>query len=181
MKTLLDEKAVSRTIKRISHEIIEKNKGTNDIVLVGIKTRGIYIAKRIAKQIQTFEDAILPEIDIDITPFRDDTNTNGILTIEEKKKKALLTDSIDIQGKTVILVDDVMYTGRTCRAAIDAIFSMGRPHKIQFAVLIDRGHRELPLRPDFVGKNIPTSLSENVKVYLHEIDEKDMVILQNNR
>jgi pyrimidine operon attenuation protein/uracil phosphoribosyltransferase len=171
-KILLDDKAINRALTRISHEIIEKNKGVEDVVILGIKTRGVPLAKRIVKKIESFESMTVPFDVLDITFYRDDL-----------KKKSLQPEvhnqlEILVENKTVILVDDVIFTGRTLRAAIDAVIDMGRPNKIQFAALIDRGHRELPLRPDFVGKNIPTASDEIVHVRLEEEDGLDEVILK---
>lgn len=175
MKILLDEQAMKRALTRISYEIIEKNKGTEDLVLVGVKTRGTPLAKRISERIEKIEGVSVPVGEVDITFYRDD--------LEKKSSQPMIgaMDQLEIQNKTVVVVDDVVFTGRTCRAAIDAIIEQGRPSKIQFAVLIDRGHRELPLRPDYVGKNIPTSMEEIVKVKLTESDGEDCVLLNNQR
>jgi len=172
MKTLLDEQAIQRAITRISHEIIEKNKGVENLILMGVKTRGIPLAQRISDRIRTIEQTEIEFGSIDISFYRDD--------LERKSEKPIVgaRGELNVTDKTVIIVDDVVYTGRTCRAAIDVILDMGRPNKIQFAALIDRGHRELPLRPDYVGKNVPTSQSEVVHVKLSEIDGEDRVILQ---
>jgi len=172
MKILLDEQAISRAITRISHEMIEKNKGIEDVIIMGVKTRGIPLAERIAKKIGEIENKKVVLGNIDITFYRDD--------LEKKSEKPIIGEqiSMDVANKIVIIVDDVVFTGRTCRAAIDVILDMGRPKKIQFAALIDRGHRELPLRPDYVGKNIPTSAEEVVHVKLREIDGEDRVIIQ---
>lgn len=167
---LLDEKAISRTLIRIAHEIIEKNKGTEDIVLVGIKRRGYPLAQRLAKCIEKIEGVMPPVGSVDITLYRDD-----LTTINDSPKINSKELGIDIAGKKVVLIDDVLYTGRTVRAAIDAVISNGRPSMIQLAVLIDRGHRELPIRADYVGKNIPTSKSEMVSVELEEIDNNNSV------
>ncbi|MFA6866642.1 MAG: bifunctional pyr operon transcriptional regulator/uracil phosphoribosyltransferase PyrR [Clostridia bacterium] len=171
---ILDDKAISRALIRISHEIIENNNGVDNICLVGIKTRGVPLANRIAENIENFEGQKINVGCLDITFFRDD--------LEDITQKASIDTSeinFNIVGKDIILVDDVLFTGRTVRAGIDAIISLGRPKSIQFATLIDRGHRELPIRPDYVGKNLPTSRSELVKVQLLEIDDKDEVILIN--
>ncbi|EJO5348436.1 bifunctional pyr operon transcriptional regulator/uracil phosphoribosyltransferase PyrR [Clostridium botulinum] len=167
---IMDDVKIKRSIIRISHEIIEKNKGGQDIVLVGIKRRGVPIAKRIAENIKNFEGIDIPVGILDISLYRDD--------LSELSKDPIVKNKdldVDIKGKKVILVDDVIYTGRTVRAAIQAVFDNGRPGKIQLAVLVDRGHRELPIRPDYVGKNIPTSLTENILVELNEIDDNDSV------
>ncbi|CDM68749.1 Bifunctional protein PyrR [Clostridium bornimense] len=167
---LLDEKAIGRTLKRISHEIIEKNKGTEDLVLIGVKRKGVPLANRIANFIENIEGNRIPVGDVDISLYRDDLNTFlGDSSIEN------MNLGVEVRNKKVILVDDVLYTGRTVRAAIDAIIAVGRPNSIQLAVLVDRGHRELPIRADYVGKNIPTSRHEMIKVSLVEIDKKDLV------
>lgn len=167
---LIDENAFGRTLTRISHEIIEKNDNLSDICIIGIKTRGVPLAKRIAENIHKFE-GILPYVGtLDITHYRDDvTHTESIVASSQLP--------FDVSGKNVILVDDVLFTGRSARAALDAIIAHGRPSKIQLAVFVDRGHRELPIRPDYVGKNIPTSKSEIIKVSLNEIDGEDAVLL----
>ncbi len=156
---ILDEVGLNRAIKRISHEIIEHNNGVNDIVLVGIKTRGVPFAKQIQANLLALENIMVPVEELDITLYRDDLTE---LNIEPKLNK----DSIlsDTTGKVVILCDDVLYTGRTCRAAIDAVMKHGRPRSIQFAVIVDRGHRELPIRADYIGKNVPTAKNEVVGV-----------------
>lgn len=167
---LLDEKAMGRTLVRISHEIIERNKGVEDIVLVGIKRRGYPLAKRISDAIYKIEGVEVPVGYVDITLYRDDLTQEG--TTPKVKERDL---GVDIKDKKVILVDDVLYTCRTARAAIDAIIDVARPQVIQLAVLIDRGHKELPIRADYVGKNIPTSKSEVVGVKIMEIDNEDSV------
>lgn len=172
---LLDDKAIKRTLTRISHEIIEKNKGTENLVLVGIKSRGVPLANRIANLIELFEGKKLEVGSVDITLYRDDLTTLGEQPTLNSKEVG-----IDIKGKKIILVDDVLYTGRTVRAAIDAIIDIGRPEMIQLAVLVDRGHRELPIRADYVGKNIPTSKKEVISVQLQEIDGIDLVNIFEN-
>ena len=164
---ILDEKALDRALTRISHEIIEKNKGVEDIVLLGIQTRGVPLAHRLAEKINRIEGVLLPVGVVDIGEYRDD----------DKKSSQSIKQRIDfsITDKIVILVDDVLYTGRSVRAAMDAIVHLGRPSSIQLAVLVDRGHRELPIRADFVGKNVPTSKNEIVVVMVNEIDNKDGV------
>ncbi|PJI09910.1 MULTISPECIES: bifunctional pyr operon transcriptional regulator/uracil phosphoribosyltransferase PyrR [Clostridium] len=167
---ILDDKAIKRTLTRIAHEIIEKNKGVDDVILVGIKRRGIPIANRIADIIEEIEGKRVLVGNVDITFYRDDLTTvsdKPIVSNEEVK--------IQVKEKIVILVDDVLYTGRTCRAAIEAIMDLGRPKMIQLAVLIDRGHRELPIRADYVGKNVPTSKSEMISVNVKEMDKEDSV------
>jgi pyrimidine operon attenuation protein/uracil phosphoribosyltransferase len=170
---LMDEKAISRAIIRVSHEIIEKNKGIEDIVLVGIKTRGVPIANRISKKIEQIEGTKVDIGEVDITLYRDDLKKIDIDPV-------LNGSNIDfnINDKVVILVDDVLYTGRTVRSALDAIIDIGRPKAIQLAVLVDRGHRELPIRADYVGKNVPTSKHEIISVKLSEIDEQDSVTIK---
>ncbi len=163
--TLLDEKAIDRSLTRLAHEIIERNKGVDNIVIVGIRSRGVPIAKRIAERIKAIEGAMVPVGELDITLYRDD------LTEKEQLPNVKgLELAFQIDGKVVVLVDDVIYTGRTVRAAMDALIDYGRPSAIQLAVLVDRGHRELPIRPDFVGKNVPTSSKEVVKVKVKELD-----------
>ena len=167
---LLDDKAIQRTLVRISHEIIEKNKGVEDMVLIGIKRRGYPLAERIARQIAEIEGIEVPVGTVDITLYRDDLSTlNDMPKINNKDL------GVKVEKKKVILVDDVLYTGRTARAAIEAVIDSGRPTTIQLAVLIDRGHRELPIRADFVGKNIPTSKNEVISVELTETDKCDAV------
>lgn len=161
MKTkavILDEKAINRAITRIAHEIIERNKGIKDVVLAGIKTRGVPFAKRLAQKIEAIEGGQVPVLTLDITYYRDDLSRIADEPVLNENEK------YDIKDKIVVLVDDVIYTGRTARAALDALMDMGRPKKVQLAVLIDRGHRELPIRPDFVGKNVPTSKTEIISV-----------------
>ncbi|MHC1682544.1 MAG: bifunctional pyr operon transcriptional regulator/uracil phosphoribosyltransferase PyrR [Clostridiaceae bacterium] len=167
---LLDDNAIARSLKRISHEIIEKNKGIDDLVLVGIKRRGAPLAKRISDIIESIEGKSVPVGSVDITCYRDD--------LEEVYEQPVINSEdipVDIKDKKVILVDDVLYTGRTVRAAIDAILAVGRPNSIQLAVLVDRGHRELPIRADYVGKNIPTSKTELISVEIYEIDDSEGV------
>lgn len=172
---LLDDKAIKRTLTRISHEIIEKNKGVEDLVLIGIRTRGVPIAKRIANLIETFEGVEVEVGSVDITTYRDDLKKP-----EELKQHNSVEVNCDITGKKIVLVDDVLFTGRSVRAAIDAIIDKGRPQMIQLAVLVDRGHRELPIRADYVGKNIPTSRKEDITVQLVEKDGVDLVSLYEN-
>jgi pyrimidine operon attenuation protein / uracil phosphoribosyltransferase len=169
---VLDEQAIGRALTRIAHEIIEKNKGIDNLLLVGIRTRGIFIANRLAERIIQIEGKNIPVGELDITLYRDD------LTIKTVDHEPLVKGSHiekDILDQTVIVVDDVLYTGRTVRAALDAIMDKGRPSSIQLAVLVDRGHRELPIRADYVGKNVPTSSSEKIVVELSEVDELDQV------
>ena len=162
---LLDEAAVGRALRRLSFEIVEKNHGTEDLCLIGIRRRGVSIARIIQDNIRANEGVTLPAGELDITFYRDD--------IEKKDDFPTVTGTaidFDITEKKIILTDDVLFTGRTVRAAIDALFALGRPKAIQLAVLIDRGHRELPIKPDYVGKNIPTSMNEVVKVSFPEFD-----------
>ena len=169
---VMDEKAIGRAITRISHEIIERNKGIEDVVLVGIKTRGVPIADRIGKKIQQIEGASVNTGEVDITLYRDDLKK---IDVDPVINGSNVQFSID--DKIVILVDDVLYTGRTVRSALDAIIDIGRPKAIQLAVLVDRGHRELPIRADYVGKNVPTSKGEIISVKLSEIDGEDSVTI----
>jgi len=169
---VLDEQAIRRALTRIAHQIIEKNKGVQDSILVGIRTRGIYLAKRLADRIEEIEGTPINIGELDITLYRDD------LTKKTENQEPLVKGSdipFEITDKKVILVDDVLYTGRTVRAGMDALMDIGRPSSIQLAVLVDRGHRELPIRADYVGKNIPTSSSEKIVVELVEIDNADQV------
>ena len=170
---LMDEKAIGRAITRISHEIIERNKGIEDIVLVGIKTRGVPIANRISKKIEQIEGSKVDTGQIDITLYRDDLKTINTDPVVNGSNI-----DFNINDKIVILVDDVLYTGRTVRSALDAVIDIGRPKAIQLAVLVDRGHRELPIRADYVGKNVPTSKDEIISVKLSEIDEEDSVTIK---
>ncbi len=169
---VLDEQAIRRALTRIAHEIIEKNKGIDHLLLVGIRTRGIFIANRLAERILQIEGRNVPVGEIDITLYRDDLSK---ITVDQEPLVKGSHIEKDINDQTVILVDDVLYTGRTVRAALDAIIDIGRPSSIQLAVLVDRGHRELPIRADYVGKNIPTSSSEKIVVELSEVDELDQV------
>lgn len=169
---IMDDKAMRRAIVRISHEIIERNKGVENIVLIGIRTRGVPIAERLAATIKDIENVEVPVGMLDITLYRDDLSTLAYNPIIHGTEI-----DVDLNGKTIILVDDVLYTGRTIRAALDAVIDMGRPRAIQLAVLIDRGHRELPIRADFAGKNVPTSHKEAITVFLAEEDVKDEVVI----
>ena len=167
---ILDEQGIKRTLTRISHEIIEKNKGTEDLVFIGIKRGGVPLAYRLAENISKIEGVKIPVGSVDITRYRDDNKS-----LAEKQEVEAAGIGVDVEGKKVILVDDVMHTGRTTRAAMDAVIHAGRPKMIQLATLVDRGHRELPIRADYVGKNIPTSKEEVIVVELSEIDEADSV------
>ncbi|MFD0049236.1 bifunctional pyr operon transcriptional regulator/uracil phosphoribosyltransferase PyrR [Actinomycetes bacterium NPDC127524] len=169
---VLDEQAIRRALTRIAHEIIERNKGIEDSILIGIKTRGIFLANRLASRIYEIEGKEIAVGELDITLYRDD------LTKKTEDGNPLVKGSdipADISEKKVIVIDDVLYTGRTVRAAMDALVDIGRPSLIQLAVLIDRGHRELPIRADYVGKNVPTSQTEKIMVALKEIDATDQV------
>lgn len=169
---IMDEDQIRRSIARMTHEIIEKNRGAENICLLGVKRRGVPLAHMLAENIKKFEGVAVPVGDIDITLYRDD--------LSEKTSLATTTGCnipCDVKDYNIIIVDDVMYTGRTARAAIEAVFKHGRPNSIQLAVLIDRGHRELPIRADFVGKNIPTSKNEVVEVSVKEIDNESSVSL----
>lgn len=171
MKKILDQEQIKRSINRISNEILERNENYEDLIFFGIIKRGDYIAKRLSKKIFEIEGINIPVHQLNTRMFRDDLS-------EENENSKMDLPKVDIKGKTVILVDDVMYTGRTARAAIDAIIKIGRPGKIQLVTLIDRGHRELPIRPDYVGKNIPTSRDEIVGVKILEIDGTDEVTIE---
>lgn len=172
---LLDKESIHRAIIRIAHEILEKNKGLQDLCLIGIRTRGVFLAERINQSIKQIEGRELPMGILDITLYRDDLT---LVSHQPVVHETLI--NFEIKSKKVILVDDVLFTGRTIRAALDALIDFGRPASIQLAVLIDRGHRELPIRADYVGKNIPTSLDQNVKVILKDSDDKeDQVIIEN--
>ena len=169
---IMDSEAIRRALVRIAHEIIEKNKGVEDVVIVGIRTRGVPLAQRIAAVINAIENCEMTVGMLDITLYRDDLSTLGYNPVVHG------TDiNFDLSGKHVVLVDDVLYTGRTIRAALDAVIDMGRPKTIQLAVLVDRGHKELPIRADYVGKNVPTSQKETIEVVLNEIDGTDEVYI----
>jgi pyrimidine operon attenuation protein / uracil phosphoribosyltransferase len=162
---------VRRAMVRISHEIVEHNRGTDDLVIVGIRTRGAPLADRIASSIASFEGVDLPSGALDVTLYRDD------VALRRPRSLEATTVPADVDGRVVVLVDDVLYTGRTIRAAFDAVLDLGRPRAIRLAVLVDRGHRELPIRADHVGKNLPTSSNEVVKVHVIEIDGEDAVLI----
>lgn len=169
---VLDASAIGRGLTRIAHEILEKNKGGENLLLVGIRTRGVPLAKRLQERLKKIENLDVPIGELDITLYRDDLEK---ATSSEEPQLKGTQISTDLEGKTVILVDDVLYTGRTVRAAMDAVMDIGRPSQIQLAVLVDRGHRELPIRADYVGKNIPTAAEEIVVVELQESDDLDEV------
>ncbi|MBM7556044.1 bifunctional pyr operon transcriptional regulator/uracil phosphoribosyltransferase PyrR [Halanaerobacter jeridensis] len=172
-KELIGADGIRRALVRISHEIIEKNEGLEDIVVIGIRTRGVPLAKRITSNLKEIEGQEIPNGSLDITLYRDDLTTIAKQPIVHQTEIPF-----DVTDKKVILVDDVLYTGRTVRAALDALMDLGRPESIQLAILTDRGHRELPIRADYVGKNIPTSKDELIDVNLKEIDGEDAVVLQ---
>ena len=169
---ILDKEAIERALMRIAHEILEKNKGTDELCLVGIRNRGVYLAKRLAECIKRIENAEIPVGILDITLYRDDLTLISAQPVVHKTEI-----DFDISGKNLVLVDDVLYTGRTIRSALDALVDFGRPKTIQLAVLVDRGHRELPIRADYVGKNIPTAKNETVEVRLMESDRIDEVVI----
>jgi pyrimidine operon attenuation protein/uracil phosphoribosyltransferase len=169
---VLDDVALDRALTRIAHEILEKNAGATDVTFVGLRTRGVTLAQRLAARIGRIDGAAVPVGTLDITLYRDDLDMRGAPVIRG-------TDiPFSIKDKTVVLVDDVLFTGRTVRAALDALIDLGRPRMIQLAILVDRGHREVPIRPDFVGKNLPTSRRESVAVRLREHDGEDGVVIQ---
>ncbi|MFH1196126.1 MAG: bifunctional pyr operon transcriptional regulator/uracil phosphoribosyltransferase PyrR [bacterium] len=169
---IIDEEGLGRTITRLAHEIVEKNKGSHNVVIVGVRTRGEFLAHRIRNKIKEIEN-VAPAIGVlDITLYRDDFRTRL------KQPQVSVTDiTADLNEKDIVLVDDVLYTGRSVRAALGALMDLARPNTIQLCVLVDRGHREMPIRADFVGKNIPTSINEEVQVKLKEVDDEDAVYL----
>ena len=170
-KQLLTADDIRRAVTRLAHEVLERNRGVDGLVLVGLRTRGVPLASRLRKSIEDFESASVPLGELDITLYRDD--------VHQRLPRALSRTSIpvDISDHTVVLVDDVLFTGRTIRAALDALIDLGRPRAIQLLCLVDRGHREFPIRPDYVGKNVPTSRHEKVAVRLEEVDGVDEVVL----
>ena len=177
-RVLLDGEALERTLHRIAHEIIERNPDLDAVALVGIHTRGVPIAHRLRRFVEEFAGATVALGTVDITFYRDDVQVRGREAPLHPQPVVRATKlDFPLEGKTCILVDDVLYTGRTIRAAIEALFDYGRPARVQLAVICDRGHRELPIRPDYVGKNLPTSRSERVQVELVEVDEVDRVLL----
>ena len=171
-RVVLDERDIARALTRISHEILERNRGAADLVLLGIPTRGVPLAERLATRIRDVEAEAVPYGSLDITPYRDDLRLRPARALEHTE---IPTTGVD--GKVVVLVDDVLFSGRTIRAALDALSDLGRPTAIQLAVLVDRGHRELPIRADFVGKNLPTSVVEHVRLALTEVDGRDEVVI----
>ncbi|MCX4961633.1 MULTISPECIES: bifunctional pyr operon transcriptional regulator/uracil phosphoribosyltransferase PyrR [Streptomyces] len=172
MRPVLEAQDIARVLTRIAHEIVERAKGADDVVLLGIPTRGVYLARRLADKLEEITGTKIPVGSLDITMYRDD--------LRMKPARAIGRTEIpgdDLDGRLVVLVDDVLFSGRTIRAALDALGDLGRPRAVQLAVLVDRGHRELPIRADYVGKNLPTSLRETVKVQLQEEDGRDAVLL----
>ncbi len=170
-RKLLGADDVRRAIARIAHEIVERNRGVEGIVLIGLRSRGVPLARRLQACIREFEETVVPLGELDIALYRDDLHQRGPRSLRPT------SIPVDITNKTVILVDDVLFTGRTVRAALDALIDFGRPRAIQLVCLIDRGHRELPIRPDYVGKNVPTSPKEVVRVQLSEVDGQDQVLI----
>ena len=171
-RVVLDARDVDRALTRISHEILERNKGADDLLLLGIPTRGAHLARRLAAKVSAVEGRDVPVGSLDVTMYRDDLRMRPARTLLPTEIPA---DGLD--GRTVVLVDDVLFSGRTIRAALDAMNDIGRPAAVQLAVLVDRGHRQLPIRADFVGKNLPTSLVETVAVHLDEVDGEDAVTI----
>ncbi|WP_373710825.1 bifunctional pyr operon transcriptional regulator/uracil phosphoribosyltransferase PyrR [Jeotgalibaca porci] len=170
---IMDAATMQRSLTRVTHEILERNGGTENLILVGIRIRGIYLAERIAQNIKKFENVEVPVGELDITLYRDDQH----FTKEQEPVLNHTNIPFSIEGKNVVLVDDVLFTARTIRAGMDAIMDIGRPKRITVAVLVDRGHRELPIKADYVGKNIPTSTSEQISVRITEVDEQEKVTL----
>ena len=164
---------MGRALTRIAHEILERNRGSDDLVLLGIPTRGVPLARRIAERIEEVESRPVPVGSLDVTMYRDDLRLRPARTLEHTEVPAE-----GVEDKTVVLVDDVLFSGRTIRSALDALHDLGRPRAVRLAVLVDRGHRELPVRADFVGKNLPTSLAEQVRVEVAEIDGRDAVLIE---
>ncbi|MDD4168742.1 MAG: bifunctional pyr operon transcriptional regulator/uracil phosphoribosyltransferase PyrR [Desulfotomaculaceae bacterium] len=169
---ILDQEGIRRSLTRIAHEIIERNKGTDNLALIGIRRRGVPLAERLSARIKEIEGRSVPVGILDITLYRDD-----LTTLAHQPLIRSTEISFPVCGKKIVLVDDVIYTGRTIRAALDAIIDLGRPKVIQLAALIDRGHRELPIRADYIGKNVPTSHKESILVHLQEIDQEDSVLI----
>ena len=176
-RVLLDEESLQRTLRRIAHEIVEKHPDLTALALVGIYTRGATLAQRLRELIEEYTGARVPTGALDITFYRDDVTLRAEQRAHPQPVVKATRLDFPLEGKSVVVVDDVLYTGRTIRSAIEAIFDYGRPERVQLAVLVDRGHRELPIRPDYVGKNLPTARSERVNVELVEVDEVDRVVL----
>jgi pyrimidine operon attenuation protein/uracil phosphoribosyltransferase len=175
MPVVLDADRIGRTLTRISHEIVERNRGVEDLALIGVRTRGDHLARRLARSLREITGHDIPTGALDITLYRDDLMRQAVGPKAVVRKTDI---PFSIDGRKILLVDDVLYTGRTTRAALDALIDFGRPSNIQLIVLVDRGHRELPIKADYVGKNLPTSLEESVQVYLEESDGRDEVVLQ---
>jgi pyrimidine operon attenuation protein/uracil phosphoribosyltransferase len=171
-RTVLSQADIARALTRISHEILESNKGADDLVVLGIPTRGVVLADRLAEILSTISGSPVPVGSVDVTMYRDDLRRQPT-----RSPRPTSVPSGGIDGKTVVLVDDVLYSGRTIRAALDALSSIGRPRAVRLAVLVDRGHRELPIRADFVGKNLPTSTVERIFVRLHGVDDDELVAI----
>lgn len=170
-KSILSREQIRRALNRIAHEILERNGGAGELLLVGVRTRGVPLAQRLGELVSDIEGEPVPVGSLDVTLYRDDVHLRGLLTLESTDLPVSVTD------RRVVLVDDVLFTGRTVRAAMDAVMDIGRPTKVQLAALIDRGHRDLPIRADYVGKNIPSSLSEDIRVRLVETDGVDEVVI----
>jgi pyrimidine operon attenuation protein/uracil phosphoribosyltransferase len=180
-KTVVPADKLGRTVVRIAHEIIEKNSDMGQLALVGIHTRGAHLAHRLARLIKEFSGYEISVGELDISLYRDDVAARGSLNVRSRLTQPELKGTnlpFSLDDKNIVLVDDVLFTGRTIRAAIDALFDYGRPARIQLAVLVDRGHRELPIRPDFVGKNLPTAQNQRINVHLEEVDEEDEILLE---
>jgi pyrimidine operon attenuation protein/uracil phosphoribosyltransferase len=171
-KVIMGVDDIRRALQRITHEILERNQGAEDVVFVGLHTRGVPLAERMASMVEEFDKVRVPVGALDITLYRDDLSS---LELQPQVRSTQVP--VDVTGKTVIMVDDVLFTGRSMRAALDAIMDLGRPRRIQLAVLVDRGHRDLPVRADYVGKNIPTAMTEEVRVRLRETDNRDEVVI----
>ena len=171
-KLVLDEGGIERVLARIAHEILERNQGISNLALIGIRTRGVFLAERLQKKLHEIEKKEIPVGVLDITLYRDDLSEVG-----PKPEIHETNIPFDLKGKVVILVDDVLFTGRTIRAALDALIDLGRPKVIRLAVLVDRGHRELPIKADYVGKNVPTAIQETVTIHLKEVDGKDEAVI----
>jgi len=177
-RVIMDEAAIRRALTRIAHEILERNKGIADCVFVGIRTRGVHLARRVAQRILDIEKEPVPVAELDVSDYRDDRREKTTVRRGTRADESpAFSGESGIAGRVVVLFDDVLYTGRTVRAAMDAVIDVGRPRMIQLAVLIDRGHRELPIRPDFVGKNVPTAKTESIEVRLTEVDGVDEVVI----
>jgi len=174
-RVVLDDADVRRAVQRIAHEITEKSRGTDDLVLLGIPTRGVFLARRIAEAIADIEGQQVPCGSLDVTLYRDDLRLRQVRALEPTE-----IPPAGIDDRTVVLVDDVLYSGRTIRAALDAMNDLGRPSAVRLAVMVDRGHRELPIRPDFVGKNLPTAKDESVRVRFNEVDGVDEVVIEDH-